>query len=72
MTSDCGGQTRVLETRATTASSVCRRRGCRITSCVGKVTTVDLVVIDGHAAVLIARLPEFLAQITAQDGGSTP
>ena len=73
----CGAKTRVLETRGT-ATSVRRRRGCSAKSCTGKVTTVEVVVREGHPSLLakgavvvpsrqIAKLREIVATINIPD-----
>ena len=62
----CGAKTRVLETRATAASAR-RRRGCLADGCTGKVTTIEVVVPDGRAMDLIAKLQEI---VTAIEGGA--
>lgn len=70
----CGGKTRVLETRVTGPTSARRRRGCTVVRCVGKVTTVEIVVAEGRASALakgsvlvpsrqLARLREIVAAI---------
>lgn len=59
----CGAKTRVLETRAPR-----RRRGCRVTGCLGKVTTVEVAVPDGQALAFAARLRDIVAQI---EGGAS-
>lgn len=58
----CGAKTRVLETRATAASAR-RRRGCSASGCAGKVTTIEVVVPDGRAMDLIAKLQEIVTAI---------
>lgn len=69
----CGAKTRVLETRVT-ATSTRRRRGCSVIRCLGKVTTVEIVVPERGASALaqgcvvvparqIAKLREIVAQI---------
>ena len=58
----CGAKTRVLETRATAASAR-RRRGCSVSGCVGKVTTIEVVVPDRRAMDLIAKLQEIVTAI---------
>ena len=63
----CGSKTRVLETRATAASAR-RRRGCTAGDCSGKVTTIEVVVPDGRAMDLIAKLQEVVAAI---EGGAS-
>ncbi len=73
----CGAKTRVLETRVT-AKSARRRRGCLVSGCSGKVTTVEVVVPEGCMSALasgslvvsarqIARLREIVATI---EGGA--
>lgn len=47
----CGAKTRVLETRASGPTSTRRRRGCMSHGCLGKTTTVEVVVPDGRTSV---------------------
>jgi transcriptional regulator NrdR family protein len=69
----CGAKTRVTETRVTERSAR-RRRLCIVSSCTGRLTTVEVVVPDGRAFALasgnllvsakqIAKLRDLIAQI---------
>jgi hypothetical protein len=69
----CGAKTRVTETRVTERSAR-RRRLCAVSTCAGRLTTVEVVVPDGRASALaagniivsakqIARLRDLIAQI---------
>jgi transcriptional regulator NrdR family protein len=50
----CGAKTRVVETRVT-GTSTRRRRRCWVTSCTGKVTTVERVVRDDKGSAMSER-----------------
>lgn len=69
----CGARTSVTETRATAAGAR-RRRSCTITSCAGRLTTVEVVVSDARAlaggnVVVSAQQLKKLREIVAAIGG---